>query len=56
MDKDTIYALAKVSIALIVTVTAAILAMTNGNNAEVFKVIAAAVIGYMFAQNSDKKD
>lgn len=54
IDKDWLYAIAKAVISVIVTITTAILVLRNGDNSELFKLMAMAVIGYMFGQRENK--
>jgi len=54
MKKDAIYALAKGIIAVMVTVVASALALQNGDNSDMFKIIAATVIGYLFGSREEK--
>jgi len=51
-NKNTLLLFTKSMIAIMVTITVCVLEIRSGGDTEMFKVVAAMVIGYIFGQRS----
>jgi len=55
MKSETIYVITKCIIAIAVTTTICVLAISDGDNAGLFKIIAVSIISYLFGQHTSDK-